>query len=224
MDLSTQMNHWIALTAELEDTREAIAKNIFKLYKANKIHNDFASEQCRKIDDLYKDAKKYELELAEDFKGYTDTDPKKQGGVASKAQGVAATLLSRMYIKQSVAAYKRNFKEQFMELGQKTINSLEDGISLCDEPQVLKLCRYALKLQKDGNERWEEIQILHRDSVRGSAFLGAVQQFFTNLAVWGRANGMPFMQKYLKIDDNVTHKLRDEYRKKFSGTKDGEAG
>lgn len=216
MDLSTQMNHWIALTAELEDTREAIAKNIFKLYKANKVHNDFAAEQCRKIDELYKDAKKYEAELADDFKGYTDADPKKQGGVASKAQGAAANFLSKLYIKQSVAAYKRNFKDQFMELGQKAITSLDDGISLCDDAQVLKLCRYALKLQKDSNERWEEIQILHRENVKGSAFLGAVQQFFTNLAVWGRSNGMPFLQKYLKVDEGAARKFREEYRKKFS--------
>ena len=212
------MNQWIALTAELEETKEAIAKIIFKYFKAGKIHNDYALEQCRKLDELYTDAKNYENELADDFRGYTDGGGEKKGNVATKATAHAANFLSRIYIWHNVTAYKRHFRDQYMDLGTKAINSMEDGTALCDDQQCLKLCKYAIKLQKDANMRWEEIEILNRNSVKGNAFISAVSQFFTNLAIWGRSNGIPFLQKYVKVDEGAAKKFREEYRKKFQGT------
>jgi hypothetical protein len=210
------MNHWVALTAELEDTRESIAKAIFKLFKEGKVTNEFAMDHCRKLDELFKDAKKYEVDLATDFKGYTQA--KEQDNVAKKAEAAASSVLSKLYIRHQVAQYKRTFKDQFVELGQKAINSLDDGISLVDDAHTLRMCRYAIKLKKDADERWEEIQILHRENVRGNAFLGAVQQFFTNMALWGRNSGVPGLKTYLKIDENTTKRIRDEYRKKFQAS------
>ena len=65
--------------------------------------------------------------------------------------------------------------------------------------------------------RWEEIEILNRNNNKGNAFVSAVTQFFTNLALWGRSNGLPFLQKYLKVDEGAATRFRDEYRRKFQG-------
>ena len=216
--MSSPTNQWIALTAELEDTREAIAKAIFKHYRAGKVHNEYCIDQCRRLDELYKDAKKYEQELAEDFRGCIDTGTSEKQTVAHKAQAKAANFLTKMYIKRNVTAYKRNFKEQFMELGQRAITSMDDGVVICDDANVVRLCRYAAKVRKDADQRWEEIQILHRENVRGNAFLGAIQQFIVNLTLWGRKSGLPVLTSIFKIDQGVTDRLRDEYRKKFKGS------
>jgi hypothetical protein len=222
MDMSTQMNHWVALMAELEDTRVEIAQTIYKLHKEGKITNAFAKDQCIKLDDLYVEAAKYEKELAEDFKHYIHAGDRPDLGVAQKvtfkAKATAANVLTRMYIMYTVSAYKRSFRDRYMELGTRALTSMDDGIAICQDPKVVRMVRYALKVKKSADERWDEIQILHREKVHGNAFLVSLQQFVTSLALWGRNVGVPGMKAYLKVDEGLTKKLRGEYRKKFEAS------
>lgn len=216
MTLANQMSQWIALTGELEDVKEKVAKHVYKMFKGGKLHNERCIDMCRKLDGLYEEAQKFEDELKEDFKPYTEAS---SGGktfgkaAATKAQ----SFLSQLYIKQSVASYKRHFRDAYLELGSKVITDINDGYNLTDDPTVRKLCVYAGKVSKECNERWEEIEILNRENVKGNAFLASVQNFVTNLGIWGRNNGIPLLKNAVKVDEGAAKKFRDEYRKKFMG-------
>lgn len=225
MTLANQMNEWIALTGELEDTHEKIAKLLYSQYKANRVHDEFCLDLCRKLDALYEEAKRFEDDLVEDFKVYTDAKVVAKGDAKDKAEKAktlaktaankASGFLSRMYIRHNVSSYKRHFRDSYLDLGQRLVQTLEDGHNITDDPQIRKFARYAAKLKKETNMRWEEIEILNRENVRGNGFLAALQTFITNLSIWGRSNGLPFAKQYLKVDDNLTKKIRDEYRKNF---------
>jgi hypothetical protein len=232
MTLANQMNQWIALTGELEDTHEKIAKLLYSQYKAGRVHDEFCLDLCRKLDALYEEAQRFESDLVEDFKVYTEAKVAAPGGegkakaekakvLAQSAANKASGLLSRLYIKHNVASYKRHFRDAYLDLGQRVVLALEEGHGITDDPQIRKFARYGGKLKKETNMRWEEIEILNRENVRGNGFLAALQTFVTNLSIWGRSNGLPFAKKYLKVDDNMTKKIREEYRKNFLQKADG---
>ena len=216
MDESTQLNHWIALMAELEEAREKIGKAVYKHYKAGRLADDSCLDVCRRIDDLYKEAKEYESFLQEDFKVFTE-DKAQSGKLAQKATAKAAGFISKLYIKHQVSSYKRNFRDQFLELGSRVVGQASDGRVVCNVPAVLEWCRYAAKVQKESDMRWEEICILHREQVKGNAFLATFKQFVVNFSNFARSNGGPLVQKLMGHNQNMVNQLRSQYRKKMEG-------
>lgn len=228
MDAATQMNQWIALVAELEDTKEQVAKGIYKQYKAGKLIDEVLLDGCRRIDDLHKDAKQYEQHLQDDFKSLVVGDEKKKAGAVDKAKVKAVNFFSSWYIKANVANFKRHFKDQWMELGQRTITLVEESRPVTDDGRILNLCRYAVKLKKDADHRWEEIQILQRENAHGFMFLSTLQNFVVQLAFFSHMRAAPFLKKYLKYDENLQKKVREEYRKawaaRFSGGEEKKEG
>lgn len=215
MDESTQLNHWIALMAELEEAKEKIAKAVYKHYKAGRIADEYVLDCCRRMDDLYNDAKEYENYLQEDFKVFTEQDGSKSGKLSEKAKAKAAGFISKMYIRHNVSVYKRHFRDQYIELGNRVIGAAEDGRVVCNVPQVLEWCRYASKVKKEADMRWEEITILHREQVKGNAFLATVKQFFVNFSSFARMNGAPWLQKLFGKNDQVVANLRKQYRQRM---------
>ncbi len=216
MDESTQLNHWIALVAELEEAREKIGKAVYKHYKAGRLTDDSCLDLCRRIDEVYKEAKEYEAYLQEDFKVFTEASSQ-SGKLAQKATAKAAGFISKLYIKHQVANYKRNFREQFLELGARVIGAASDGRIVCNVPAVLEWCRYAAKVQKEADMRWEEICILHREQVKGNAFLATLKQFVVNFSNFARTNGGPMMQKLMGHNQSMVNQIRAQYRKKMQG-------
>ena len=97
------------------------------------------------------------------------------------------------------------------------IGAAEDGRVVCPAPQVLEWCKYATKVKKEADMRWEEITILHREQVKGNAFLATLKQFFTNFSTFARANGGPLAKKMLKHNDKVVNQLRAQYKEKRAG-------
>lgn len=215
MDESTQLNHWIALMAELEEAKEKIAKAVYKHYKAGRVADEYCLDCCRRLDDLYKDAKEYEHFLVEDFKPYTESNPEKTG-MAEKAKAKAASFFSKLYIKHNVSVYKRNFREQYLDLGSRVMSAAEDGRMVCPAPQVLEWCRYAARVKKESDMRWEEITILHREQVKGNAFLATLKQFMSNFTSFARMNGGPFMKKVFRGNDKMVAQLRQQYKDKMA--------
>ncbi len=218
MDESTQLNHWIALMAELEEAKEKIAKAVYKHYKAGRIADEYVLDCCRRLDDLYKDAKEYEAFLQEDFKVFTsEGDPEKSGKIshAAKAKAKAAGFLSKLYIRHNVNVYKRHFRDQYLEVGNRVIGAAEDGRVVCNVPQVMDWCRYAAKVKKEADMRWEEITILHREQVKGNAFLATLKQFFVNFTSFARTSGAPWMKKVFGQNEQVVANLRKQYRQRM---------
>ena len=198
--------------AELEEAKEKIAKAVYKHYKAGRVADEFCLDCCRRLDDLYTGAKDYEEYLKEDFKPYTESEGVKRGKLAKVATAKAASFISKLYIKHNVATYKRHFRDQYLELGNRVIGAAEDGRVVCPAPQVLEWCKYATKVKKEADMRWEEITILHREQVKGNAFLATLKQFFTNFSTFARANGGPLAKKMLKHNDKVVNQLRAHYK------------
>lgn len=217
MDESTQLNHWIALMAELEEAKEKIAKAVYKHYKAGRVADEFCLDCCRRLDDLYNGAKEYEEYLKEDFKPYTESEGVKSGKLAKVASAKAASFISKLYIKHNVATYKRHFRDQYLELGNRVMGAAEDGRVVCPAPQVLEWCKYATKVKKEADMRWEEITILHREQVKGNAFLATLKQFFANFSTFARANGGPLAKKMFKANDKVVNQLRAQYKERMAG-------
>lgn len=217
MDESTQLNHWIALMAELEEAKEKIAKAVYKHYKAGRVTDDYTLECCRRLDDLYKGAKDYEEYLKEDFKAYTESEGAKSGKLAQVAGAKAASFISKLYIKYNVNTYKRNFREQFLDLGQRVISAAEEGRSICPAPQVMQWCVYATRIKKEADMRWEEITILHREQVKGNAFLATIKQFMINFSSFFRTNGGPLAKKVFRANEQAVTKLRSQYKEKIAG-------
>ena len=219
MDESTQLNHWIALMAELEEAKEKIAKAVYKHYKAGRVADEYCLDSCRRLDDLYKGAVEYQAYLEEDFKAYTENDGgqgSKGGKLAAKASAKAASLFSKLYIKHNVNNFKRNFRETYLDLGARVMDAAEDGRTVCPAPQVLEWCRYAAKVKREGDMRWEEITILHREQVKGNAFLATLKQFFANFSSFARMNGAPWMKKAMGANDKVVAQLRQQYKDKMA--------
>jgi hypothetical protein len=218
MDESTQLNHWIALMAELEEAKEKIAKAVYKHYKAGRVADEYCLDCCRRLDDLYQSAKEYENYLQEDFKPYTETSSDAQGGgkLAQQAKAKAVSLFSKLYISHNVNNFKRNFRETYLDLGGRVMGALEDGRVVCPAPQVVEWCKYAAKVKKESDMRWEEITILHREQVKGNAFLATLKQFFTNFSSFARMNGAPWMKKMFKGNDKVVQQLRQQYKEKMA--------
>lgn len=223
MDESTQLNHWIALMAELEEAKEKIAKAVYKHYKAGRVADEYCLDCCRRIDDLYKDAQEYEEYLKEEFRPYTDSQDAKSKKLAVAAKAKALDLISKLYVRYSVNNYKRNFREQYLELGTRVINATEEGRVVCNVPQVLDWIRYASKVRKEGDMRWEEITILHREQVHGNAFLATLKQFFANFSAFARTNGGPLVKKMARGNDKVVAQLREQYRQKMAAARANEA-
>jgi len=217
MDESTQLNHWIALMAELEEAKAKIAKAVYKHYKAGRVADEYTLDCCRRLDDLYKGAKDYEQYLRDDFKPYTESEGIKSGKLAKAATAKAASLFSKLYIYHSVNTYKRNFREQYLELGDRVINSAEDGRVVCPAPQVVEWCNYATRVKKEADMRWEEITILHREQVKGNAFLSTLKGFFTNFSTFARTKGGPLVKKVFRNNDKVVNQLRAQYKEKMAG-------
>ena len=217
MDESTQLNHWIALMAELEETCEKIAKAVYKHYKAGRIADDYCLECCRRMDELYNDAKEYENYLKEDFKTLTETKEGQASNVGAKAQAKAVSFLSGLYIKHNVAVYKRHFRDQYLELGARVIAAAEDGRVVCNVPQVVEWIRYATKVKKEADMRWEEITILHREQVKGNAFMATLKQFFASFSNFARTKGGPMVQKLFGQNEQLVNQLRTQYRQRMGG-------
>jgi len=216
MDESTQLNHWIALMAELEEAKEKIAKAVYKHYKAGRVADDYCLDCCRRLDDLYKDAKEYESFLQEDFKAYTEAGDSAGGKIAQKAKAKAASFFSKLYIQHNVSSFKRNFRETYLDLGSRVMGAAEDGRVVCPAPQVVEWCKYATKVKKEADMRWEEICILHREQVKGNAFLATLKQFFANFSSFARMNGAPWMKKAFKANDKMVAQLRQQYKDKMA--------
>jgi hypothetical protein len=222
MDKATQLNHWVALTAELEESREAIARAVYKMFKAGKIHDDNAMECCRRIDGLYDDAKEFEHFLQEDFKTYLgdNTKPGIKVTGAEKAKKKAMSLFARWHIHRNVNSYKRNFRENFLDLGSRTVQAYEDGTPLTGDPTITNMVKYALRCQKEADRRWEEVQILSKEDGRGgNPFLTAVQGLVMSLTAYASTNSVPWLKKALKQDAGVQQKIREQYRKGFQALK-----
>lgn len=217
MDESTQLNHWIALMAELEEAKEKIAKAVYKHYKAGRVADEYCLDCCRRLDDLYNGAKDYESYLKEDFKPYTESEGVKSGKLAKVATAKAASFISKLYIAHNVNTYKRHFRDQYLELGNRVMGAAEDGRVVCPAPQVMEWCKYAAKVKKEADMRWEEITILHREQVRGNAFLATLKQFFTNFSSFARMNGGPLVKKAFRGNDKVVAQLRAQYKEKMAG-------
>jgi len=212
MDVSSQLNNWIALTAELEDTRETIAKAVYKHYKAGRIVDDYTCDMCRKIDGLFQQSKEYQEWLQEDFKAFLDVDETKKD-LGSKAKAKAMNFLTQAYINYTVSGYKRNFREAYVELGLRAITMIDNGQDLISDPKVVQLCRYALRLQKDCDNRWEEITILQRENKRGNIFVNLVQQFMVQFTAFSRTQSVPLLNRFMKPDEQLQKKIREQYRK-----------
>lgn len=229
MDEATQLNHWIALMAELEETKEKIAKAVYKHYKAGRVADEFCLDCCRRIDDLYKDAKDYESYLAEDFKPYLEAGGDDQSGaskgaqLASKAKAKAASFISQLYIKHNVATYKRHFRDQYLELGSRVIQAAEDGRVVCSVPQVLEWVRYAVKVKKESDMRWEEVEILHREESKGNAFLSTFRQFITSFSSFARTHGGPMVKKLFGQNEQLVNQLRQQYRQKMQSNSEAKS-
>lgn len=218
MDEATQLNHWIALMAELEETKEKIAKAVYKHYKAGRVADDYALDCCRRIDDLYKDAKDYEEFLQEDFRPFTESSGEQQSNsskLAAKAKAKAVGFISRLYIKHNVNVYKRHFRDQYLELGSRVMSAAEDGRVVCAAPQVMEWCKYALKVKKEADMRWEEVEILHREQAKGNPFLSTLRQFFASFSGFARTHGGPMMKKLFGQNEQLVNQLRQQYRKKM---------
>lgn len=216
MDESTQLNHWIALMAELEEAKEKIAKAVYKHYKAGRVTDDYCLDCCRRLDDLYKDAKEYESFLQEDFKPFTESTETQSGKLAQVAKAKAASFFSKLYIQHNVSGFKRNFRETYLDLGGRVMGAAEDGRMVCPAPQVVEWCKYATKVKKEADMRWEEICILHREQVKGNAFLATLKQFFANFSSFARMNGAPWMKKAFKANDKMVAQLRQQYKDKMA--------
>lgn len=216
MDESTQLNHWIALMAELEEAKEKIAKAVYKHYKAGRVADEYCLDCCRRLDDLYKGAKEYESFLQEDFKPYTESEGIKSGKLGQVAKAKAASFFSKLYISHNVSNFKRNFRDTYLDLGGRVMDALEDGRNVCPAPQVVEWCKYAAKVKREGDMRWEEITILHREQVKGNAFLATLKQFFTNFSSFARMNGAPWMKKMFKGNDKMVAQLRQQYKDKMA--------
>lgn len=216
MDESTQLNHWIALMAELEEAKEKIAKAVYKHYKAGRVADEYCLDSCRRLDDLYKGAKEYESFLQEDFKPYTESEGAKSGKLGQVAKAKAASFFSKLYIRHNVSNFKRNFRDTYLDLGGRVMDALEDGRTVCPAPQVVEWCKYAAKVKREGDMRWEEITILHREQVKGNAFLATLKQFFTNFSSFARMNGAPWMKKMFKGNDKMVAQLRQQYKDKMA--------
>ena len=213
MDVSSQLNNWIALTAELEDTRETIAKAIYKHYKAGRLVDDYTCDLCRRVDDLFEQSVKYKEFLQEDFKAYLDADPTKEKTLASKTKAKAMNFLTQQYINWTVNGYKRNFHEAYNELGMRAISMVDNGQELIHDPKVLQPCRYAIRLQKDTDQRWEEITILQRENQKGNMFVNLFQQFMVQFTAFSRTQSIPIINRFVKGDDALQKKIREQYRK-----------
>ena len=217
MDESTQLNHWIALMAELEEAKAKIAKAVYKHYKAGRVSDEYCLDCCRRLDDLYKGAKDYEQYLKDDFKPYTESEGIKSGKLAKVATAKAASFISKLYIRHNVNTYKRHFQDQYLELGNRVIGSAEDGRVVCPAPQVVEWCKYATKVKKEADMRWEEITILHREQVKGNAFLSTLKGFFTHFSTFARTKGGPMVKKVFRNNDKVVSQLRAQYKEKIAG-------
>lgn len=219
MDESTQLNHWIALMAELEETREKIAKAVYKHYQAGRIADEYCLECCRRVDALYQDAQEYESHMQDEFRPFTEAKAEKEAGggvkLATAASKKAAGFIAKLYIRHNVAAFKRHFRDQYLDLGARVVSAAEEGRVVCNVAQVLELCRYASKLKKEADMRWEEIEILHREKKSGSAFLTTVRQFFTSFTSFARTNGPPFLRKLMGQNEELVKQLRSQYRQKI---------
>lgn len=211
-DVSSQLNNWIALTAEFEETRETIAKAIYAHYKAGRIVDDFTCDLCRKLDGLLQASQEYQEYLQEDFKAYLDPDAKKTD-LASRTKAKAMNFLTQQYINYTVSGYKRSFQECYVELGTRTLNLIENGQHLVNDPKVLQLCNYALRLQKDCQHRWEEVTIQQRENRKGNMFVNLMQDFIVQFTAFSRSQSIPILKKFLKNDDSVQKKIREQYRK-----------
>jgi hypothetical protein len=224
MDESTQLNHWIALMAELEQAKEKIAKAIYKHYKAGRLADDYCLDCCRRIDELYNDAQEYERYLQDEFRPYTEAkEAENKPKLATKAKAKAMGLVANLYIKYNVATYKRHFRDQYLDLGGRVISAAEDGRVVCSVPQVLEWVRYASKVKKEGDMRWEEICILHREQVRGNAFLATLKQFFVNFSAFARTQGGPWAKKFARGNDQVVAQLRNQYRQRMQQQAEGKS-
>lgn len=223
MDEATQLNHWIALMAELEETKEKIAKAVYKHYKAGRVADEFCLDCCRRIDDLYKDAKDYEAYLAEDFKPYLEAGDQTGAKLASKAKAKAASFISQLYIKHNVATYKRHFRDQYLELGSRVIQAAEDGRVVCSVPQVVDWVRYAVKVKKESDMRWEEVEILHREESKGNAFLSTFKQFLSSFSGFARTHGGPMVKKLFGQNEQLVSQLRQQYRQKMQSNSEAKS-
>lgn len=212
MDVSSQLNNWIALTAELEDTRETIAKAVYKHYKAGRIVDDYTCDMCRKIDGLFDQSKEYQEWLRDDFKAFLDVDETKKD-FGSKAKAKAMNFLTQAYINHQVSGYKKSFREAYVELGLRAITMIDNGQDLISDPKVVQLCRYAMRLQKDCDNRWEEITILQRENKRGNIFVNLIQNFMVQFTAFSRTQSIPLLNKFVKPDEQLQKKIREQYRK-----------
>ncbi len=213
MDVSSQLNNWIALTAELEDTRETVAKAVYKHYKAGRIVDDYTCDIARKIDGLFQQSKEYQEWLQDDFKAYLDVPDDAKKDLASKTKAKALNFLTKQYINYTVSGYRKNFREAYVELGMRAITMIDNGQELISDPKVVQLCRYAIRLQKDCDNRWEEITILQRENKRGNIFVNLIQSFMVQFTAFSRTQSIPILNKFIKNDDQLQKKIREQYRK-----------
>ena len=216
MDESTQLNHWIALMAELEEAKEKIAKAVYEHYKAGRVANEHVLESCRRLDDMYKDASDYEAHLQKEFQGYTQNESIKSAKLAEAAKAKATSFFSKLYIRHTVNSYKRNFRDQYLDLATRVLSAAEDGRVVCAAPQVVELIKYCARVKKEADMRWEEICILQREQAHGSAFLTTLKQFFTQFSSFARQKGAPWMKKFFNSNDKMVEQLRAQYRKSMA--------
>ena len=220
MDKATQLNHWVALSAELEETREAIARAVYRQYKAGKIHDDAALDTCRRIDGLFQDAKEFEGFLKEDFKSYLEGKPGTKATGAEKARNKALSVFANWHIRRNVNSYKRNFRESFLELGARVCASVEDGRPVTSDPQIMNMVRYAERCRKECDMRWEEVQILSGSGGKaGNPFLTSFQTLIVSLTAYASTSSIPWLKKLLRHDQGLHDKLRAQYKKSLQSIK-----
>lgn len=202
-------NEWIALTEELEETRTAIGREVFRQFVQGDVGDPVVLDKCRKIKALYDAALKQKKELQDGLVG-DDADPAAAGAVAKGKRAVFDLVAG-----QSDSGFKGRALHVAGAVGQHCVDVYEECPVLLGSKH-LKICRYADRLREDADKKWHEIQNFHRErtGIRPMLHLLFVQCWVQMLMRSGRSRIRPWIYKILKYDPKVE---RGKLRKKYQG-------
>ena len=220
-----RFNEWICVSAQYEKAVVRLGRQVYQAYSKEMLSDYTTLELCKEVSDTFADARLLRSEMEEEFErdaldGLNVEEAKKADEVRQltqaqhtkrKAKLKITKFMGRQAINKRVTTHRDRVRELSRDIGLRALVCFENE-PILTVPGHKNLCRLALRLRDDSDNKWQEITESNK-SGGGLSFHIILMNFVANFANFSKGTYVgKFLLKFFKYNEKEEEeKLTKQY-------------